>query len=62
MEQRLREVTERFPDDVPLPDFWGGYRVIPETVEFWQGRVGRLHDRLRYRRVNESWVRERLAP
>jgi pyridoxamine 5'-phosphate oxidase len=62
LEQRLREVTERFPDDVPLPDFWGGYRVIPETVEFWQGRVGRLHDRLRYRRVNASWVRERLAP
>jgi pyridoxamine 5'-phosphate oxidase len=62
LEERLREVSQRYPGDVPLPDFWGGYRVVPETVEFWQGRVGRLHDRFRYRRLNEEWVRERLAP
>jgi pyridoxamine 5'-phosphate oxidase len=62
LEHQLREVSERFPHDVPLPDFWGGYRVVPDAVEFWQGRVSRLHDRLRYRRVNEEWVRERLAP
>ena len=62
LEERLREISQRFPGEVPLPDFWGGYRVNPETVEFWQGRVGRLHDRFRYRRVTEGWVRERLAP
>lgn len=49
--------------EVPLPPFWGGWRIEPRTVEFWQGRVGRLHDRLRYRRTDDgSWVVERLAP
>jgi pyridoxamine 5'-phosphate oxidase len=48
---------------VPLPDFWGGWRIVPKTVEFWQGRLARLHDRLRYRREpNGDWVIERLAP
>ena len=47
---------------VPLPDFWGGWRIVPETVEFWQGRLARLHDRLRYRRTDDGWVIERLAP
>ena len=49
-------------DDVPLPPFWGGYRVEPEVVEFWQHRESRLHDRLRYRREGDGWVVERLAP
>ncbi|HET7690139.1 MAG TPA: pyridoxamine 5'-phosphate oxidase [Nocardioidaceae bacterium] len=62
LDRRLAEVTERFGGEVPLPDFWGGYRVVPHVVEFWQGRFGRLHDRLRYRRDGEAWVRERLAP
>jgi pyridoxamine 5'-phosphate oxidase len=46
----------------PRPPHWGGYRLVPDTWEFWQGRKSRLHDRLRYRREAESWVRERLAP
>jgi pyridoxamine 5'-phosphate oxidase len=49
--------------EVPMPPYWGGYRLQPETVEFWQGRHGRLHDRLRYRREqNGSWAVDRLAP
>jgi pyridoxamine 5'-phosphate oxidase len=57
-------LAERWPDgtEVPMPDFWGGYRVVPEVVEFWQGRTNRLHDRLRYRRDGGRWVVERLAP
>jgi pyridoxamine 5'-phosphate oxidase len=47
---------------VPLPPHWGGWRLMPETVEFWQGRRSRLHDRLRYRRDKEGWLIERLAP
>jgi pyridoxamine 5'-phosphate oxidase len=64
LEQRQAELEERFAGrDVPLPDFWGGLRVLPETVEFWQGRPGRLHDRLRYRLSADSgWVVERLSP
>lgn len=52
----------RFPDEVPRPPHWGGYRVVPGEIEFWQGRENRLHDRLRYRRAGEAWLRERLAP
>jgi pyridoxamine 5'-phosphate oxidase len=61
---RAYEQTERrFPGEVPAPEHWGGLRVTPHTVEFWQGRTGRLHDRLRYRRTDEGvWTIERLAP
>ncbi len=54
----------RYPEsgDVPRPEHWGGLRVVPESVEFWQGRPNRLHDRLRFRRTDEQWVVERLAP
>ncbi|WP_374457436.1 pyridoxamine 5'-phosphate oxidase [Nocardioides sp.] len=57
-------VQERFGDDdeVPVPPEWGGYRVVPEAVEFWQGRPGRMHDRLVYRREGDGWAVERLAP
>jgi pyridoxamine 5'-phosphate oxidase len=54
---------DRFADsEVPVPPNWGGYRLRPDQVEFWQGRTGRLHDRIRFRRAGENWVRERLAP
>ncbi|MGC9669058.1 pyridoxamine 5'-phosphate oxidase [Planosporangium sp. 12N6] len=58
------EADRRWPDgaDIPPPEHWGGLRVVPETVEFWQGRASRLHDRLRYRCTDGSWVVERLAP
>ena len=64
LERRRAELEERFGDGpVPVPDFWGGLRVVPSAVEFWQGRTGRLHDRLRYRRDEHgAWLVERLAP
>jgi pyridoxamine 5'-phosphate oxidase len=51
-----------YPDEVPVPEEWGGYRVRPEIVEFWQGRPGRMHDRLVYLREGDGWRTERLAP
>jgi len=64
LDERYAELSRRWPEgtEVPMPDFWGGYRVIPEVVEFWQGRLNRLHDRLRYRRDGGAWVIERLSP
>ena len=64
LESRYAELAERWPEgtEVPMPDFWGGYQLVPEVCEFWQGRVNRLHDRLRYRSAGEGWARERLAP
>ena len=63
LEQRVAELATSLPEgEVPLPDFWGGYRLAHEVVEFWQGRPNRLHDRLRYRRAGDGWKIERLAP
>lgn len=64
LEAAVDDVRTRFAsaDDVPLPPFWGGYRVAPEEVELWQRREDRLHDRLRYRRVDGEWIVERLQP
>ena len=59
---RERELDARFGANIPVPDFWGGYRLAPERVEFWQGRASRLHDRVRFSRAGERWTRERLAP
>jgi pyridoxamine 5'-phosphate oxidase len=57
------EVERRFAgEDVPAPPHWGGYRLTPDAVEFWQGRPDRLHDRLRFRRAQAGWTVERLAP
>ncbi len=64
LESALEAASARFPDDVPRPAHWGGYRVVPEHFEFWQGRRNRLHDRLTYTRAAEdtTWTRQRLAP
>jgi pyridoxamine 5'-phosphate oxidase len=63
LDGRLAEVTERFGDgDVERPEHWGGYVVRHELVEFWQGQVGRLHDRFEYRRAGDGWAIERLGP
>lgn len=64
LEQKVAEMKRRFADgEIPLPDFWGGYRVAPEEIEFWQGRDSRLHDRFRYRRDEAgAWRVDRLAP
>ena len=62
-ERRLADfLIQRFGGPVPLPDFWGGYRVIPSRVEFWQGRPSRLHDRLLYARDGGLWSIQRLSP
>ncbi len=62
LSQRVREFEARFGSAPPRPENWGGYRLKPEAIEFWQGRADRLHDRLLYRREGERWNRVRLAP
>ena len=63
LEERFAELERTFEgDEVPLPPHWGGFRLVPETYEFWQHRENRLHDRFRYRRNRDDWVIERLSP
>lgn len=64
LERAVEEARSRWPvgSEVPRPPWWGGYRVLPETVEFWHGRASRLHDRLRFRAADGGWVTERLSP
>ena len=64
LQEKVAQLEKDFADKekLPRPDNWGGYRLIPDRVEFWQGRSSRLHDRIRYRLEEGSWLRERLAP
>jgi len=63
LEAKFDEIRRKFADkEVPLPTFWGGYRVVPSEIEFWQGRADRLHDRFLYTRADGGWSIERLAP
>ena len=63
LEVKLHEMKSKFKEGkVPLPDFWGGFRIIPDSIEFWQGRQSRLHDRILYSKKDEDWVISRLSP
>lgn len=63
LEQRLETIEKEYAGrEVPCPSFWGGFRICPHAMEFWQGRASRLHDRLRYRREGSAWLLERLSP
>jgi pyridoxamine 5'-phosphate oxidase len=64
LDDRVAELSARWPEgtEVPMPDFWGGYVIVPDRIEFWQSRPNRLHDRLSYRRSNGDWKIERLSP
>ena len=63
LEERVKELAREYQGQtVPTPPFWGGYRLVPDSIEFWQEREGRLHDRLRYSRAGENWLLERLSP
>lgn len=64
LESRFKEMEERFKDqeEIPMPDFWGGYAITPSSIEFWQGRIGRLHDRIVYEKNGDTWTQCRLNP
>ena len=64
LKKKYEDLCTKYPssDSVPFPDFWGGYKVIPQTIEFWQGRPGRLHDRIHYKLENDKWDWVRLSP
>jgi pyridoxamine 5'-phosphate oxidase len=62
LEEAMDEARRRYGDAPPRPPHWGGYRVIPQSIEFWQGRADRLHDRLLYTRAGAAWSMDRLAP
>jgi pyridoxamine 5'-phosphate oxidase len=62
LEKKVSEFMKQYPDDVPMPNHWGGYLVCVNSMEFWQGRPSRLHDRIRYTINNSGWVIERISP
>lgn len=62
MEQDFAKLSAEFGETIPKPEFWGGYRLVVERIEFWQGRANRMHDRIIYKKINNNWVRERWLP
>jgi len=62
LENKLPDLEARYPTEIPRPPHWGGFRLVPEMIEFWQGRANRLHDRIRFTRHGNAWLRERLGP
>lgn len=62
LEDKMKKLEEQYGDEIPRPENWGGYRVIPDYFEFWQGRASRLHDRITYKLSGSSWERSRLSP
>ena len=62
LEERVAFFEKKYPNEVPRPPHWGGYLIVPNYFEFWQGRLGRLHDRLCYKREEENWLKYRIAP
>ncbi len=62
LETKVKEVMDKYPENVPMPDYWGGYLVKPESIEFWQGRPSRLHDRIRFTKKGNAWTIERISP
>jgi len=62
LEERVKHFEEKYPNEVPRPPHWGGYLIKPQYFEFWQGRLGRLHDRLCYEKEGDSWRKFRIAP
>lgn len=60
--EQFEQVAARYPEEVPRPEHWGGYRVVPTEIEFWQGRTSRLHDRFLYQRTPSGWTIDRLSP
>ena len=62
LEKKIKELKKKYPNEVPRPENWGGYSIIPNEIEFWQGRASRLHDRFLYKKEGKSWMINRLAP
>jgi len=62
LDDNYNKYKEQFGENIPRPEHWGGYRLVPESVEFWQGRSNRMHDRIRFNHKGDSWQKERLAP
>ena len=62
LETKVKEFMDKYPENVPTPDYWGGYLVKPESIEFWQGRPSRLHDRIRFTKKGNTWTIERISP
>ena len=62
LENKIQELKKKFPNEVPRPENWGGYTIVPNEIEFWQGRASRLHDRFLYNKEGKNWTSNRLAP